>query len=264
MVKTLKEKDIPEPWFGNKSKHVTFTRATSKQMAQHQVVVDEIVVEPSAKGEARQKGKAKEDVAGKGRKKTKAVRPATAEVVLCGSKYVVPDPEEMRRKMIADAEACGRVVKSLSQPAIRKSIPTTAITETTEDPLQPELVTGELHSVMDHSGSPVPEMPAAEEGMDIQTQECGNVIANDIRSAPSGPRSAHEAVHEERQHAEGSARGLLDKGKRKAIRNVVLSSTSSERSDPAESAQKYRRLNRSLSPIIWKERVSCIVYRRNM
>ena len=117
MVKTLKEKDMPEPWFGKKTKHVTITRAASKQMAQHEVVEDDNLEEPSAKGATREKGKCKEDEVGKGRKKVKAVRPATAEVVMGRTKYVVPDPEEMRRKMIADAEACGRVVKSLSHTA---------------------------------------------------------------------------------------------------------------------------------------------------
>jgi hypothetical protein len=56
MVKTLKEKDVPKPWFGKKSKHGTFTpkqtRAASKQMAQQQVVEDDIVEEPSGRGEA--------------------------------------------------------------------------------------------------------------------------------------------------------------------------------------------------------------------
>jgi hypothetical protein len=260
MVKTLKEKDIPEPWFTKKSKGVTITRATSKQMAQHPVVEDEIVQEPVAKGDARQKAKAKEDVAGKGRKKTKGVPPATAEVVMGRSKYVVPDPEEMKRKMMADAEACGRVVRSLSQPALRRSCPTTVVTETIEDQQSPELVTGEPHSVMAHSGSPIPEMPAAEEGMEPETRACVHVIAYEGRITPSGRRSGSEAVHEERQHAEGSARRLQDKGKRKVIEDVVLNSTSSEHSDSAKHEQMYGRLNRSPSPIILKEQASCIVY----
>lgn len=65
-------------------------------------------------------------------------------------KYVMPDLEEMRQKMIADAEACGRVVTSFSQTATRESCRTTSVAETSEDRLQPELVTE------DHSGSPVP------------------------------------------------------------------------------------------------------------
>lgn len=264
MVKTLKDKDIPEPWFGKKSKHVTITRATSKHMAQQTVVEDEIVEEPSAKGEARQKGKAKKDVAQKERKKTKAVPTATADVVMGRSKYVVPDPEEMRRKMIVDAEACGRVVKSLSKPAIRRSCPTTAVTDTIEDEQQPDLVAEELHTVMDHSGSPIPEMPDVEEGMDIRTRECVNVIASDMRITPSGRRSGKEAAHEGREHAKGIAHGLQDKGKRKVIEDVVLNSTSSERSDPAASAQKYRHLNRSPSPIIQKIQASFIVYCMNI
>ena len=234
MVKTLKDKDIPEPWFAKKSKHVTITRAASKQMAQHQVIEDDLLGEPSAKGETSEKGKGKEDVAGRGRKKAKTVRPATAEVVMGRSKYVVPDPEEIRRKMIADAEACGRVVKSLSQTTTRKSCPTPELVEQSVDRVQPEFVPG------DHSGSPGPEMPAAEEGMDIQAQECGTeVIVNEER----------ETVNAE------CARPVQERGKRKAIGSAVRISTSPERSDPAQSAQKYRRLNRSPSPIILKERV---------
>lgn len=250
MVKTLKEKDIPEPWFAKKTKHVTITRAASKHMAQHEIVEDDLLEEPSAKGEAREKGKSKEDVAGKGRKKVKAVRPATAEVVMGRSKYVVPDPEELRRKLVADAEACGRVVKSLSAPAIRKSCPSIPVADPSEDRLQPELARG------DQFGSPVPEMPQAEQGMDTQTQEVGEAIADDIRITPSRQRSGKEVVHEEIEQSPEPARGKQERGKRKATGNAVRISSSSERSDPAQSAQKYRRLNRSPSPIILTDRVS--------
>ena len=170
MVKTLKEKDIPEPWIAKKSKHATITRAASKHMSQHQDNEDDLLAELRAKGEASEKGKGKEDVAGKGRKKPKTVRHATAEVVMGRSKYVVPDPEEIRRKMIADAEACGWVPKSLSQPATRKSCPTPGAVEPSDNRGEPKLVAGE------GPGSPVPQMPATEEGMDIQPQECGALI----------------------------------------------------------------------------------------
>jgi hypothetical protein len=75
MVRTLKEKDIPEPWFGKKSKQATSTpaqtRAASKQMAHQQLIEDDIVEEPTAKGESMQKGKCKEDMPAKGKKKGK-------------------------------------------------------------------------------------------------------------------------------------------------------------------------------------------------
>ena len=164
MVKTLKEKDIPEPWFGKKSKLVTtpkHTRAISKQMAHQQVVEDDVVEDPSMKGKAREKGKGKEDVAGKGGEKAKAMHPGTADVVLGRSKFVVPDPEELRRKRIADAVACGRVVKTLSQPTTRRSCPTMVVVETSEEKMHLELVTGGLDNVMEQSGSPVPAIPTA-------------------------------------------------------------------------------------------------------
>ena len=116
--------------------------------------------------------------------------------------------------------------------------------------MQPELATG------DQSRSPIPEMPAAEEGIDTQTHEIGNATADGIIITPSGQRPGKEVVHEEREHGPSPARGLQEKGKRKAIGNAVRISTSSERSDPAQSARKYRRLNRSPSPIIMEERVS--------
>ena len=262
MVKTLKEKDIAEPWYAKKTKHVTIapkhTRAASKHLAQQQVVEDEVVEEPSAKGEAREKGKGKEDLVGKGKKKAKNVRPATTDVVLGKSKFVVADPEEMRRKVIADAEACGRVVKSVSQPATRRSCTTSAVNGIAEERMQAELVTGGIQSVMEHCGSPHPGIPVAGEGMDVHTQECGNVIASDGKMTPSAQRPGKEHFHEERQPTQQCADGLQESGKRKITKNAVLVTSSSERSDRAERAQKYRRLNMSTSPIILKERVRCI------
>ncbi len=66
MVKGLKEKDIPEPWFGKKDKPATITpkrtKASSKLMDQQHVVEDNAVEEPNPKGARR------DDVGGKGRK----------------------------------------------------------------------------------------------------------------------------------------------------------------------------------------------------
>jgi hypothetical protein len=240
MVRTLKEKDIPEPWFGKKSKQSTSTpattRAASKQMAHRQEIEDDIVEEPSAKGEAREKGKSKDDKPTKGKKKAKAVPSGTADVVMGRSKYAVPDPEELRRKMIAYAEACGRVVKSLSQPATRKSCPTTSAIETLEGKSQLETMTGELNTVMGEFGSPVSAIPDAKEDLEKPVQEYGNEVVNPVRITPSGARLGKEPGNEERQQASECAMGVHDSGKRKAMRHVIVNSTSTERSDPGESA----------------------------
>jgi hypothetical protein len=260
MVKSLKEKDVPEPWFGKKSKHGTFTpkqtRAASKQLAQQQVGDDDIAEEPSGRGDAREKGKGREDVSGKGKKKAKAVPTATADVVLGRSKYAVPDPEELRRKIVADAAACGRVVSSVHQPAVRKSCPTTSVIETPEERVHVAQVTGEVLAVMEHCETRDPGIPTAKEGINIRAGECGNVAANKERSTPTGARSEKESYHEERQRADDSGAGLQERGKRKAVAALNVNSPSSDRSDPEGSAQKYRGIDTSPSLIILKERVS--------
>lgn len=132
MVKTLKEKDILEAWFGKKSKTMTTpkqTKAASKLIAEQQEVKNEVIEDLSTKGRWWNKGKAKTDVAVKGKKKAKALRRGAAEVVLGRSKILVPVPEEMQRKRIEDVVACGRVVKSIVHPATRKSCLTTAKVE---------------------------------------------------------------------------------------------------------------------------------------
>ena len=262
MVKSLKEKDVPEPWFGKKSNHGTFTpkqtRAASKQLAQQQVDEDDIVEEPSGRGGAREKGKGREDVNGKGKKKEKAVPTATADVVLGRSKYAVPDPEELRRKIVADAAACGRVVNSMHRPATRKSCPTTSVMETPEERVHAELVTGEVPGIMEHCESRGLGIPAANEGIDIRAGECGNVAANKERITPTSARSEKEFFHEERERADDCGAGLQERGKRKAVGSSNVNSPSSGRSDPEGSAQKYRQVDTSPSPIILKERVSYV------
>ena len=250
MVKTLKDMDAPEPWFGKKNSKATFTpkqtRAASKQMAQQRDTEDANMEEPSAKGEARDKGKRREDLASKGRKKAKAVRPGAADLVMGRSKYAVPDPAELRRKMIEDAEACGRVVKTLSQPTTRKSCPAPAAVETPEGTIQAELI-----NELDHVGSPDPAIPDAENGMDKHAEECGNEV---VRVTPSSARVGKETYNEDIQLADEL--GVASSGKRKAMRHEMANSSSTDGMDPGESAQKHRRLNRSPSPIVLKERVS--------
>lgn len=101
----------------------------------------------------------------------------------------------------------------------------------------------------------------ADEGMDIHTQKCEDIIGNDVILTPSSQRSGKEHYHEERQHAQEYAHDLQERGKRKCVEKAIANSiiiSSSERSDRAESAQKYRRMNKSPSPIIMQEQVSCL------
>lgn len=144
-MRTLKEKDIPEPWFGNKGKSVNApkqTRAASKIIAQQEVVEEVTVPKPSTRGRGRQKGKAKEVVPAKGRKNTKTLRSGTANILLGISKTTVPDPEELRRKRIEDAVACGRVVRTVAKQANRHACPTTAARSSSEEDIQAELEAG--------------------------------------------------------------------------------------------------------------------------
>ena len=264
MVKALKEKDAPEPWFAKKSKGVTITpkqtRAASKQMAQHEVVEGDIVAEPSGKGEARAQGKGKEHVAVKGKKTAKAMPSKSADVVLGRSKYAVPDPEELRRKIVADAAACGRVVTSLHQRITRKSCPTTSIIETSEEEVHATMVTGELPCIMEHCASPYAATPHAEECNHTHAEECANDAANDVALTPPVARTSKECVHEGQQPAEERGISLQERGKRKAGGNAIVNCHSSGREDPEESAQKYRRIDTSPSPIILKERVGDVQF----
>lgn len=260
MVKTVKDKDLPKPWFGKNPKPTTTTpkrtRAASKLMEQHHVVDDDAVSEPSPKGEAREKGAKRDDVVGKGKKKVKSMRPGTADVVLGRLKYAVPDPEDMRRKRVADAHACGGVVKCVSQAATRMSCPTTAPAGTLSERAHPEFSAGDVDNVNEQSASPVAGQTPAHKGLDTHTQEYENTTGIDVRVTPSHVGTGQENYREDRQHAQESAHGGNEGGKRKAVEIEIVNSTSCERSD--ESAQKQQRLELSPSPIIVKERVSCI------
>lgn len=63
MRKTLKDKDMPEPWLGKKKKPVTApkqTRAASKLMAEQYVLDDDKMGQSSKMGKGQQKGKVQE------------------------------------------------------------------------------------------------------------------------------------------------------------------------------------------------------------
>lgn len=157
MGRKLKEKDIPEPWFGNKGKKATapkHTRAASKTITEDEAVEEATIPQPTTRRKGRPKGKAKEAVAVKGMKKTKALRSGTADVVLGRSKPTIPDPEELRRKRIEDLVACGREVKVFTKPGTRHACPTTAINSSSKEDIQAELEAGGIE--MDGK-SPSPE-----------------------------------------------------------------------------------------------------------
>lgn len=144
MVNTLKDKDLPQPWFGKKTKELPVpkqTRAASKLLAAKEILHEELQEEPSTRPRQREKGKTERRTPAKGKKKAKSITTGTADVLLGRSKNPVPDPEELRRKRIEDAVACGRVVKTISNPAKRQSGPTTPSPEASEKNIDEDLAT---------------------------------------------------------------------------------------------------------------------------
>ena len=70
MVKTLKETDLPEPWFGNKSRAPLAPkrpRPPSNVMPETQALEAEVAAQGKNKGKGRGKGKNKENAAVKGK-----------------------------------------------------------------------------------------------------------------------------------------------------------------------------------------------------
>lgn len=123
------------------------------------------------------------------------MRSGTTDLVLGRSKYAVPNPEEMSRKKIADANACGRMVKYVSQAATQTSCPTTALVGTSTESSPPELVTVGVDNVKEPSRSPDLGSTPAYEGMDTHTQECENISAQShrpyLRLSPDGSFSTN-------------------------------------------------------------------------
>ena len=135
MVKGLKGSDLPEPWFGKKSKALTEekrTKPTSRGMPAEPALEAETEGQCMNIGKGRGKVKKKENPAGKGKNNMKLGRSAPTNVLLGRTKNPVADPTELRRKRIEDAIACGRVVKTIVNPAKRRSCPRTGDTERAE------------------------------------------------------------------------------------------------------------------------------------
>ena len=135
MVKTLKETDLPEPWFGNKSRAPLAPkrpRPPSNVMPETQALEAEVAAQGKNKGKGRGKGKNKENAVVKGKNIAKYDRTGPADVVLGRTKNPVADPEELRRKRVEDAAACGRVVKTIKPPGKRRSYTTVPDTESSD------------------------------------------------------------------------------------------------------------------------------------
>ena len=150
MVKGLKGSDLPEPWFGKKSKALTEakrTTPTSRGVHAQQVLDAETEGQCTNIGKGRGKGKKKVNTAAKG----KLGRTGPANVMLGRTKNPVADPTELRWKRIEDAIACGRVVKSIVHPAKRRSCPRTADIECS-DPNAEDVLAAEFNEI--GSGSP--------------------------------------------------------------------------------------------------------------
>ena len=135
MVKGLKGSDLPEPWFGKKSKAITKekrNKPTATGMSAEHALEAETEGQCVNIGKGRGKGKKKENPAGKGKSNMKLGRSGPTNVLLGRTKNPVADPTELRRKRIEDAIACGRVVKTIGNPVKRRSCPRTGDTECTD------------------------------------------------------------------------------------------------------------------------------------
>lgn len=135
MVKSLKETDLPEPWFGSKSKapHAPKRpRAMSEVMPEQQALEAETMGTCTKKGKGRGKAKKKENPTGKGKNNVKYDRTGHADAVLGRTKNPVADPNELRRKRAEDAAACGRVVKTILHSGKRRTCTTIVDTESSD------------------------------------------------------------------------------------------------------------------------------------
>ena len=136
MVKSLKDSDLPEPWFGNKSKAPPAPkrqRVTSEVMPEQEASEAEATGTCMKKGKGRGRPKKKDNPTAKGKNSVKYDRTGPATVVLGRTKNPVADPQELRRKRAEDAAACGRVVKTIPRPGNRRSCTTISDTDTSDD-----------------------------------------------------------------------------------------------------------------------------------
>ena len=136
MVKSLKDSDLPEPWFGSKSKASPAQkrpRVTPEVIPETQALEDGDVLE---KREGARKPKKKPNPIAKGKNNVKYDRTGQTDVVVGRTKNPVADPDELRRKRAEDAAACGRVVKTIPNRAKKRSSTTIVDTESSDQSSQ--------------------------------------------------------------------------------------------------------------------------------
>ena len=148
MVMALEDEDRPQPW-SNKKKPLatstTETRTSAKASAAKQKEHDPIsssVHVASASGRKRATGKAVDNRNPK--QKAKPMRKSTLHVVHGRSENPIPDVEEPCKKNEEDAKACGRIVRTLSNPGTHKSsgvTTTTAAKDKEKEDVTPAMTT---------------------------------------------------------------------------------------------------------------------------
>lgn len=130
MVNNLREEDRPEPWKKRKPPVPTSDRET-RTSSRANAKTDK-VQEPkasnlptgSSRGRRNSKGKGVQNA--KGMKKTKPMPAATVDVLVGRRDNPIRSVEEQIKKNEEDARACGRIPRTILNPANRKSCPTTA------------------------------------------------------------------------------------------------------------------------------------------
>jgi hypothetical protein len=164
MVKRLKESDLPEPWYGHKSKAQTGTKQTRvmpKTMPAQSAMEAEADGQGINKGKGRGKGKKNPKAAAKGKNNGKIDRTGPADVAAARKKCPVANPNELRRKRCEDALACGRVVKTIAHPGKRPSTTMTPDTESSEEKSGDVLAPANVEM---GSGSPCADTVIAQSG----------------------------------------------------------------------------------------------------
>lgn len=129
MVNTVREEDRPEPWNKKKTPVPATDRETknaARANAKNDKVQDPKAVDlPAKSGRGRKNSKGKGVETAKGMKKTKPMPAVAIDVLLGRGKNPVANVEEMKKKIEEDARVCGRIPRSVINPATQKSWPTT-------------------------------------------------------------------------------------------------------------------------------------------
>lgn len=124
MVMALEDEDRPQPWSTRKKPLATNTRETitsvkaSAAKEKEQDTIFSSVSVASASGRKRATAKAVDSR--KGKQKAKPMCKSTLDVVRGRSQNPIPDVEELRKKNEEDARACGRTVRTVSNPRTHK------------------------------------------------------------------------------------------------------------------------------------------------